>query len=199
MPPGVASETRASTASGVSFSPSHGNIRIEFPDAENPALQSEHKVFTFGRNPHWSRDILYTPLSGTMPYITEWAKQHIMLEFGDALLRGLGQVIFINNPMAGLLICIAAFVNDIEMAAAGMLGLVSSTLTAYLFKLPRGDAVSIGFGLNNNRCIRGNQERNIRVQRLPRRDGSHTLSRERLCRDMELCCCKANLTLHALF
>ena len=138
VPPGAESETRASSASAISFAPSQGNIRIEFPDAENHALENEHKVFTFGRNPHWPRDILYTPLSGTMPYVTEWAKQHILLEFGDALLRGLGQVIFINNPMAGLLICIAAFVNDLEMAAAGMVGLVASTLTAYLFKLPRG-------------------------------------------------------------
>ena len=50
----------------------------------------------------------------------------------DALLRGLGQVMFQNNPVTGLLFLVGILVNSPKLAGAGLLGLAVSTLAAYL-------------------------------------------------------------------
>jgi urea transporter len=62
----------------------------------------------------------------------------------DALLRGLGQVMFQNNPLTGLLFLAGILVNSPKLAGAGLLGLAASTLAAHLLG---ADRALIGNGL----------------------------------------------------
>ena len=48
----------------------------------------------------------------------------------DTLLRGVGQVMFQNNPLTGLLFLVGIFVNSFKFGGAGLLGLAASTLAA---------------------------------------------------------------------
>ena len=102
----------------------------------------------FGRNPFCKRDLLFHPFSGTMAYTAALHTISILLEFVDVVLRGYGQVTFINNPLAGALIMIASFINNAYYGVFGLLGIVSSTLTAYLFDFPRGAITSGIYGYN---------------------------------------------------
>jgi hypothetical protein len=67
-----------------------------------------------------------------------------VLQAIDTLLRGTGQVMFQNNPFTGLLFLIGIFYNSILLGAAGVLGLVVSTLTALLLGI---DSALIRAGL----------------------------------------------------
>jgi urea transporter len=66
----------------------------------------------------------------------------------DALLRGVGQVMFQNNPLTGLLFLVGILVNSVELAGAGLLGLVASTAAAYLLGADRALIANGLFGFN---------------------------------------------------
>jgi urea transporter len=53
----------------------------------------------------------------------------------DAVLRGLGQVVFQNNPLTGLLILLAISVNSFVYAGAALFGAVVSTYVAMLLRI----------------------------------------------------------------
>ncbi|MEO1377967.1 MAG: urea transporter [Cyanobacteria bacterium J06635_10] len=53
-------------------------------------------------------------------------------------LRGIGQVIFANNPLAGLIILVAIFIDSPWLGICGLLGAIASTVTAILLKLNVG-------------------------------------------------------------
>src|SRR6266508_2406201 len=59
----------------------------------------------------------------------------------DTLLRGTGQVMFQNNPLTGLIFLAGIFVNSGKLGGLGILGLATSTLTAYL----RGALSTVAF------------------------------------------------------
>ena len=101
-------------------------------------LVTHPSALTFGRSPHWRHDYLFHPLSGTMGYTTRAHGWGWMAELLDVVLRGYGQVTFINNPVAGALILAASFVNSTYYGVFGLLGIIVSTLTAYAFSFPRG-------------------------------------------------------------
>ena len=48
-----------------------------------------------------------------------------VLDFVDYRLRGVGQVVFMNNPITGLLILIGLFVASAWLGTAAVIGLVS--------------------------------------------------------------------------
>jgi urea transporter len=50
----------------------------------------------------------------------------------DVLLRGIGQVMFQNNPITGLLFLVGIFSNSYEYGLTALLGLVVATLAAHL-------------------------------------------------------------------
>jgi urea transporter len=66
----------------------------------------------------------------------------------DALLRGVGQVMFQNNPLTGLLFLAGILVNSPKLAGAGLLGLVASTLAAHLLGADRTLIANGLFGFN---------------------------------------------------
>ena len=66
----------------------------------------------------------------------------------DTLLRGVGQVMFQNNPLTGLLFLVGIFVNSAKLGGAGLLGLAASTLAAYLLGADRTLIRAGLFGFN---------------------------------------------------
>jgi urea transporter len=66
----------------------------------------------------------------------------------DILLRGVGQVMFQNNPLTGLLFLVGIFVNSLKFGGAALLGLAGSTLAAYLLGADRGLIRNGLFGFN---------------------------------------------------
>src|SRR3712207_6330988 len=66
----------------------------------------------------------------------------------DALLRGVGQVMFQNNPLTGAIFLVGILVNSSELAGAGLLGLAASTLAAYLLGADRALIRNGLFGFN---------------------------------------------------
>jgi urea transporter len=66
----------------------------------------------------------------------------------DTLLRGTGQVMFQNNPLTGLLFLAGIFVNSGKLGGLGILGLATSTLTAYLLGADRALIRNGLFGFN---------------------------------------------------
>lgn len=75
-------------------------------------------------------------LGGTMPQLTAWAAAHSKIVlFLDSLLRGLGQVVFLNNPVTGLFVVAAAAYNSTYIMTMGLAGTVAATLVALLFGL----------------------------------------------------------------
>jgi urea transporter len=66
----------------------------------------------------------------------------------DTLLRGVGQVMFQNNPLTGLLFLVGIFVNSFKLGGAGLLGLAASTLAAHLLGTDRTLIRAGLFGFN---------------------------------------------------
>jgi hypothetical protein len=77
------------------------------------------------------------PVSGTMQQLNERLANQAGLDFINYTLRGIGQVIFVNNPLSGLLILVALFIQSPWVAIMGLVGVVASTLTAVWMKLDR--------------------------------------------------------------
>jgi urea transporter len=53
----------------------------------------------------------------------------------DTVLRGIGEVAFMNNSISGLIIIIGIFLSSWEFAVAMLIGSLVSLLTAKFFKL----------------------------------------------------------------
>jgi urea transporter len=66
----------------------------------------------------------------------------------DTLLRGVGQVMFQNNPLTGLLFLVGILVNSFKLGGAGLLGLAASTLAAHLLGVDRALIRAGLFGFN---------------------------------------------------
>ena len=86
--------------------------------------------------------------TATAPSGNAWtraANSNPILEFIDVTLRGSGQVIFMDNPLTGLLNFVARFVGaarggtSFEVAIGSVIGTMVSTAMAYLLKANRGN------------------------------------------------------------
>ena len=75
-------------------------------------------------------------------------QDHPVFGFVDWILRGVGQVVFQNNPLAGLVILIGLLVNSWIYAAICILGAVVSTLTAIVLKADKALIRDGLFGFN---------------------------------------------------
>ena len=85
---------------------------------------------------------------------TRAANSNPVLEFIDNVLRGSGQVIFMNNPLTGLLNFIAMFVGAFNggtsyaVAVGSVIGTVASTAMAYIMNSNRGNLKAGIYGFN---------------------------------------------------
>lgn len=75
-------------------------------------------------------------------------QDHSVLGFVDWTLRGVGQVVFQNNPLTGLVILVGLFVNSWIYAMICVLGVVVSTLTAIVLKADKALIREGLFGFN---------------------------------------------------
>jgi urea transporter len=71
-----------------------------------------------------------------MPEAKKWVKrQNLFIRIADAILRGIGEVAFLNNSISGLVIITGIFLNSWEFGVAMLIGSAVSLLTAKFFKL----------------------------------------------------------------
>ncbi|XP_073474897.1 urea transporter 2-like isoform X2 [Aquarana catesbeiana] len=83
-------------------------------------------------------------ISGEMKEFGNWLKDKpIIFQFIDWVLRGASQVMFVSNPLSGLIIIAALFLQNQWWAIAGCLGTSVSTLTALLLSQDRS-AIAAG-------------------------------------------------------
>lgn len=93
---------------------------------------------------------------GTMQQLNQRLMYQPLLNFINATLRGIGQVIFVNNPVSGLLFLIAMFIQAPWLGTMSLLGTAIATLTAIIlqkylakiFQINRDDIQNGIFGLN---------------------------------------------------
>jgi urea transporter len=87
-------------------------------------------------------------MDGVMPRWSSWTQSRPVLDFLDYTLRGVGQVVFMNNPVTGLLILVGLWVAGAWLGLAATVGVLAATATAVLLGLDR-DALRAGlFGFN---------------------------------------------------
>lgn len=91
-------------------------------------------------------------VNGTAPVMQSHLRRIPPLGFVEYCLRGVGQVMFMNNPLTGLLVLVAAWTFDPWLGFGGTLGLVVSTLVALLLGFDRA-AIHAGlYGFNGVLC-----------------------------------------------
>ena len=88
--------------------------------------------------PHW----------GTMQGFNRNLINARTLDFINYSLRGIGQVVFINNPISGLLILFALFVQSPWLGLMSLLGVITSTVTAIIWNLERSNIRNGIYGYN---------------------------------------------------
>lgn len=69
--------------------------------------------------------------------------QVVVIQLLDWIMRGIAQVIFVNNPISGLLITAALFLQNPWWALNGLLGTLVSTVSAFLLGLNRSGGISM--------------------------------------------------------
>jgi urea transporter/Ca2+-binding EF-hand superfamily protein len=94
------------------------------------------------------RKTRFLPALGTMQQLNQRLANQPLGDFINYNLRGIGQVIFVNNPVSGLLILVALFLQSPWVAFLGLLGVVASTVTAIWLKLDRDSLRNGIFGYN---------------------------------------------------
>ncbi|XP_029436789.1 urea transporter 1 isoform X2 [Rhinatrema bivittatum] len=83
-------------------------------------------------------------ISGEMKQFGDWMKDKpLAFQFIDWVLRGTSQVMFVNNPLSGLIIIAGLLLQNRWWAIAGCLGTAMSTLTALLLSQDRS-AIAAG-------------------------------------------------------
>jgi urea transporter len=87
-------------------------------------------------------------INATMPEWQRRVESNPVGDFVDYCLRGVGQVVFMNNPITGLLIMIGIFVASAWLGVGAVLGLLASTLTAIALGMDRTLVRAGLFGFN---------------------------------------------------
>ena len=87
---------------------------------------------------------LLQSLNGVMPQWSEWLQSRPVLDFVHYCLRGVGQIVFMNNPVSGLLSLAGMWVFSPWLGFAAVLGVVASTASALILGL---DRVAVRAGL----------------------------------------------------
>ncbi|XP_054041505.1 urea transporter 2-like isoform X1 [Rissa tridactyla] len=83
-------------------------------------------------------------LTGEMKEYGEWMKNKpLMVQLVDWILRGTSQVMFVNNPLSGLIILVGIFIQSPWWMLTGCIGTILSTLTALALSQDRS-AIAAG-------------------------------------------------------
>ncbi|XP_034630622.1 urea transporter 2 isoform X4 [Trachemys scripta elegans] len=88
-------------------------------------------------------------LTGEMKECGDWLKDKpLVVQFIDWVLRGISQVMFVNNPLSGLLILAGLLIQNPWWTLTGCSGTVVSTLTAHILSQDRSAIAAGLFGYN---------------------------------------------------
>ncbi|XP_032101144.1 urea transporter 1 isoform X2 [Sapajus apella] len=88
-------------------------------------------------------------VTGDMKELANWLKDKpVVLQFVNWILRGISQVVFVNNPISGILILVGLLVQNPWWALTGWLATVVSTLMALLLSQDRSSIASGLYGYN---------------------------------------------------
>ncbi|NP_001018355.1 urea transporter 2 [Danio rerio] len=88
-------------------------------------------------------------ISGDMAAFGEWMKgQFILLQIMDWVLRGAAQVMFVNNPLSGLIIFAGLILQNRWWALNGFVGTVFATISALILCQNRGAIAAGLYGYN---------------------------------------------------
>eukprot|EP00039_Didymoeca_costata_P016106 m.282581 g.282581 ORF g.282581 m.282581 type:complete len:204 (+) comp16338_c1_seq2:321-932(+) len=118
--------------SRVSFSPhpatSIEDVDIEFPHEETDET-SDNKTQSKIRN-------VVRQFMGNMTTFQDYVgEQNILIQILDAWARGIGQVVFANNPISGVIITIGIFISSSYSGVYMLAGALASTLMAFALSL----------------------------------------------------------------
>ncbi|NXW18536.1 UT2 protein, partial [Circaetus pectoralis] len=149
----VRSSTRVKLHSkpSLSRSPKDQNINMENsvdvkietkgerkPNKQNPLSKAGKRV---------CRAVGY--ITGDMKEFGAWLKDKpLMIQFIDWVLRGISQVMFVNNPLSGLIVVAGFLVQNPWWTLTGCLGTVVSTLTALILGQDRSAIAAGLYGYN---------------------------------------------------
>ncbi|XP_073445882.1 urea transporter 2-like isoform X1 [Dendrobates tinctorius] len=116
--------------------------KVEIEERESPDRCS-HGLGMFCTALHY--------ISGEMKEFGDWLRDKpVPFQFIDWVLRGTSQVMFVSNPISGLLIIAGLFLQNTWWAIAGCLGTIVSTITALVLSQDRS-AIAAGLhGYNGN-------------------------------------------------
>ncbi|XP_074021842.1 urea transporter 2-like [Numenius arquata] len=88
-------------------------------------------------------------ITGDMKELGAWLKDKpLMIQFIDWVLRGISQVMFVNNPLSGLIVVAGFLVQNPWWTLTGCLGTVVSTLTALILRQDRSAIAAGLYGYN---------------------------------------------------
>ncbi|NWX22123.1 UT2 protein, partial [Aegotheles bennettii] len=88
-------------------------------------------------------------ITGDMKELGDWLKDKpLMIQFIDWVLRGISQVMFVNNPLSGLIVVAGFLVQNPWWTLTGCLGTVVSTLTALILGQDRSAIAAGLYGYN---------------------------------------------------
>ncbi|XP_012684003.2 urea transporter 2 isoform X2 [Clupea harengus] len=88
-------------------------------------------------------------VSGDMRVFGEWMKgQFILLQILDWVLRGAAQVMFVNNPLSGLIIFAGLILQNRWWALNGFVGTLFATISALILQQNRGAIAAGLYGYN---------------------------------------------------
>ena len=91
---------------------------------------------------------VFWPGSGTLSAFNQKVANQPVADFANYTLRGIGQVIFVNNPISGALILLALFVQSAGVGWLSLLGVLSSTVAALILRLDQGNIRNGIYGYN---------------------------------------------------
>ncbi|KAJ8005706.1 hypothetical protein DPEC_G00120700 [Dallia pectoralis] len=119
---------------------------------ENKSAQREAgipEVRTCQQNARARVLILLSYVTGDMAVFAEWMKkQFFLLQLSDWVLRGASQVMFVNNPLSGLLIFAGLILQSRWLALNGFVGTLFSTISALILQQNRGAIAAGLYGYN---------------------------------------------------
>ncbi|KAM8866210.1 urea transporter 2 isoform 1-T1 [Synchiropus picturatus] len=87
--------------------------------------------------------------AGDMPVFGKWMeKQFLLLQLLDWVLRGAAQVMFVNNPLSGLIIFGGLILQNYWWALNGFVGTLFATISALILQQSRGAIAAGLYGYN---------------------------------------------------
>ncbi|XP_068559667.1 urea transporter 2 [Cebidichthys violaceus] len=122
----------------------HDNYQLDRkePEPEQPGPRNEQTA-----RARFLKGVSY--FSGDMKVFGKWMeKQFFLLQLLDWVLRGAAQVMFVNNPLSGLIIFAGLILQNYWWALNGFVGTLFATISALILQQNRGAIAAGLYGYN---------------------------------------------------